>query len=187
MPDKDSAGSIIVAMSRLAWTIANLLVPGAGLIVVRREWLGLAVALLYTLLAQIGLVGILIVPLLVPRWLVITALGAAGAVWLVSQWLFLQASARLRDPASAEEIASLRQRAGEAVDAGDYQTAMQLLSLAGELDDEDLDTIVARANVLTLLGRFREARSDWHRVRRLDHSGRFTDETAAALGRLSDT
>jgi tetratricopeptide (TPR) repeat protein len=174
-------------MSRLTWTIVNLLVPGTGLIVVRREWLGLSIALLYTVLAQIGLVGILIAPLLVPQWLVISALGGAATVWLASQWLFLQRLARIRDATSAEELASLRERAQAAMESSDYQAALRLLNLAGELDDEDLETAVARANLLTLLGRFREARSTWHRVRRLDRRGQYAQVAGEALGRLSDT
>ena len=166
--------------------IVNLLVPGAGLIAARREWLGLTLALLYTLLAQIGLVGILIAPRLVPQWLVVTALAAATGVWLVSQWLFLQRFSRLRDPASAAEIASLRHQAQAAMQAADYHDALQMLTLASELDDEDLETAVDLANLLILLGRFQEARSAWHRVRTLDRHALHTHETEAALQRLSD-
>ena len=35
----------------------NLLVPGTGLILLRREWLGLAMAMLFCVCAQVGLWG----------------------------------------------------------------------------------------------------------------------------------
>jgi hypothetical protein len=172
-------------MKKLPCTILNLLVPGSGLIVARREWLALSLAFLYTVLAQIALVGVLIAPNLVPDWLIAVASGGAGLVWLLAQWLLLRAFRRLCDPATAAEVHSLRQRADQAAESGDYQNALQMLTLANELDDEDPETAVALARLLTRAGQSSKAQYAWHRLRRLDRTDRYSHEAAAALDHLS--
>ena len=56
----------------------NAVVPGAGLIVRRREWFGLARSLLFALLAQIAVGGVWLWPAAIPRPVALVALTLAG-------------------------------------------------------------------------------------------------------------
>ena len=65
----------------------NVIAPGVALVILRREWLGLTVALLFTLLAQVALWGLLLLPAGIPvEWSVVSGI-AAGVVWVGAQWL----------------------------------------------------------------------------------------------------
>ena len=74
-------------MSKWFAIILNLVAPGAGLIVLRREWLGTLLAAFFTALSLVGLWGWLIIPLVIPTWLVGGSLVGAGLLWTWSQWL----------------------------------------------------------------------------------------------------
>ena len=67
----------------------NLVVPGAGLIMLRREWLGFCLALLYSLCANFAVTGLLIAPMAWPRWLVAISAVLAGLAWALAQVLCL--------------------------------------------------------------------------------------------------
>lgn len=73
----------------MAWLL-NVIVPGTGLIVRRREWLGFSLALVFGICGNVALAGWLIAPAAVPRWLVHVAAGLCGLSWLLSQWLMLR-------------------------------------------------------------------------------------------------
>jgi len=70
----------------MAWLL-NLLLPGAGLILRRHEWVGFLLALVFGLCGNVALAGVLIAPEAVPAWLRLLAGICTGLIWLVAQLL----------------------------------------------------------------------------------------------------
>lgn len=151
-------------MRKAGAIILNLLVPGAGLILLRREWLGLVLALLFDLCAQIGLWGWWLVPAMIPRWLTGSAWVAVGLVWLGAQYVLVLRLRRAFGPGVDREVERLCQAAAEAMEAGDYRQAEEVLLVALTLNDESPCVNLQWAALMTVLGRFRQARKGWTRV-----------------------
>ncbi len=164
----------------------NLLVPGCGLIVLRREWLGLAVAALYGLLGEVVLLGTLIVPGTVPAWVTTACVTGAVLVWLGAQWRLFVGLRAADGPALVRELAILRQQAADAAVNGAYDQACDILRVALALNDEDLACNIQWAELMTLMGRFREARRGWRRVEQLDHGKQHHRAALEALATLPE-
>lgn len=75
----------------MVWLI-NFIIPGAGLILLRREWLGFCLALVFAICANFTAAGILIAPLAWPKWLVTLAGILTASAWLLAQVLCRLAS-----------------------------------------------------------------------------------------------
>ena len=148
--------------------LLNLFVPGTGLILLRREWLGAALAGLYGVLVQLGLWGCLVEPARMPAWLVTCGLAGGAVVWLAAQLLLRRRLPVLRDPGIDQELHRLRNQAAEYLANGDYVGAWGVLQVALAINDEDLETGVQIAELMTSWGRFQQARRAWHRVEQLD-------------------
>ena len=159
--------------------ILNLLLPGTGLILLRREWLGLCTSLFFALALEVGLFSWLLAPLALPFWVQVVAWLCGGAIWVGAQMLVRSRLAFLNDPDLPEQMASLLRRADEAMRDENLKEARGLLRVALTLDDEDVEANVRLADLLTAQGRSKEARRVWRRVSRLDG-------TAQAATRLSD-
>jgi len=85
---------------RTAAIVLNLIVPGAGLILLRAEPVGILIAAVYGLAGQVGALGLLSLPAQIPREVAVAAVVVAGLTWLAGQWVLRQ---RLRaDPAPRE-------------------------------------------------------------------------------------
>ena len=96
-------------MRRVWFAVAiNLVIPGGGLIVLRREWLGFAISILFVVLTQIAIFGLLIVPLDLPRWAVVVALAGMAGVWGLSQWLVVVRGRLVASPELESELCDLR-------------------------------------------------------------------------------
>ena len=162
----------------------NLIVPGAGLILLRWEWLGLALAMLFCLCAQIGLWGRWIVPASIPGWVTTSALAGAVLVWVAAQYTLV---IRLRDafgPGVKHDIIRLCRLAEQALADGTYDQAEELLRVALTLNDEDPRVNTLWAQLMTALGKFHHARQAWHRVLQLSRTRaerRHAFEALAAL------
>jgi len=76
--------------------ILNLVIPGAGLILRHREWLGFSLALIFGICGNIALAGWMIAPEAVPRWLTVIAAGLAAFSWGLAQVLFRRQGIALR-------------------------------------------------------------------------------------------
>lgn len=148
--------------------IVNLLVPGSGMILLRREWLGITLAALFTVVAQIAILGYWVVPLDIPRWLTTTGAVVTIAVWLLAQWLVWRRAGLLSAPALASELVELRQRAADALARNDHAEAHRVLLVTLSVDDEDVESAVLWARLMTAMGREDEARRGWRRVLALD-------------------
>ncbi|MCP4594761.1 MAG: hypothetical protein GY842_28855 [bacterium] len=162
----------------------NLAVPGAGLILLRREWLGLTWAILFCLCAQTCLWGWLIVPKLIPGWLTSSAAGGAILTWVGAQYTLVVRLRRAFGAGVEQEVGRLCGLAQTALEAGDYTRAREMLLVALTLNDEDAQVNSLWAQLMTALGKIAQARRAWTRVVRLtrdDLVRRQADEARAAL------
>lgn len=124
-------------MSRIGWAIAvNLLAPGAGLVLLRREWLGLSLAVWFTALAQVAILGWWVLPGNVPNWMLAVAVSLAVVGYLMAQGLLLRQVRWLSGPQFTADLDSVFERCDEAVKSGDWATARNMLDVARRLDDE---------------------------------------------------
>jgi hypothetical protein len=76
-----------------SWLL-NLILPGAGLIVRRREWLGFSLALVFGICGNVALAGWLIAPAAVPGGLTLLAFVLSGLIWLSAQICLVRQAAR---------------------------------------------------------------------------------------------
>jgi len=150
------------------WTILlNVFVPGVGLIPLRREWLGVAVALLFVLFIEVGLLGAFLIPAAFPTWLTVAAFIAGGALWIVAQCLCRRQWQQTCGPDARREVELLRRRAMEALAAGNLTEAGDYLQAALNINDEDIESNVLFAEVMQRLGRTRDAHRAARRARQL--------------------
>ncbi|HNQ22973.1 MAG TPA: hypothetical protein PKK06_07760 [Phycisphaerae bacterium] len=163
---------------------ANLLAPGVGLIVLRRERLGLALAAMFVLTSQVGLWGLLVIPDDVPPALAAGAATAAGVVWVAAQVGMLVRLRRVVPGEVEEQLQVLTDAAATAIAQQRYADACDLLQTALAVDDEDMGLWVGWARLMTLMGRFPVARQAWERVLHLDHQYVHRKEAIQALERL---
>jgi len=167
------------------WAIGvNMIAPGAGLAILRREWFGLTIAVLFALLAQTAAYGLLIDPTAVRDDVAKACVVAAGAVWFVAQGLTIARMRRVLGARSRREIAVIVEQVSEALAARRFADAIDLLNVALCVNDESIDLRVALARVLTLTGRFDDARSAWEAVLDLDVDGAYRAEATTAMDRL---
>jgi hypothetical protein len=164
----------------------NALAPGAGLVLLRREWLGLSICLLFGLLAQLALWGLFIVPANVPRAVSMPAAVGAAVIWGWAQWLLVLRARVVLGPVADEAIEVLLARAREALKQGQYQRCGQFVRLARSIDDGHADVQHVWAHLLTLTGRFADARRAWERLLLLDPPREVRRTAVDALEKLPD-
>jgi len=73
--------------------ILNLLIPGTGLIVRGRHWLGFAIALLFAFSLNVAIAGWLVAPLAIPPAYTWAGTLIAGATWVLAQVSLFRVSA----------------------------------------------------------------------------------------------
>lgn len=164
--------------------ILNLVMPGSGLILAQRHWLGFFMAMLFAACGHIAAVGLLIAPDAVPIRLTAFASGAAAAIWLSAQYLLVRRVRALADRSRADQLALCHRLADEGVQEGRTEDASGALDVALTIDDEDVQTHVRRARLHHLLGRPEEARRSWQKVEQLDKRAMFQREMIQAIRRL---
>lgn len=114
--------------------ILNLFLPGAGLILRRREWLGLALVVLFGICCNVAIAGWLIAPAAIPGWLTTLAAVLAAATWLAAQVLFKRRGEVLGRRADALE--ALVAEADRALAAGDAAAARRALDRGRAIDED---------------------------------------------------
>ena len=171
-------------MRKRAAIVLNLLIPGTGMIVARREWLGAALAILYGVLLELGLWGCLIEPMRVSKWAAVAFLFGAAIIWIAGQVLLGRRLPDLSNPQIEREIERLREEVIALTSGQQYEQAWATLRMALSADDENLETNVLTAELMTALGRFSAARRAWRRVEQLDRLGTYRRHLAEALSRL---
>lgn len=167
-----------VLLNMMAWML-NVIIPGAGLIVRRREWLGFSLALVFGICGNVALAGWLIAPAAVPGWLVQVAAGLCCLSWLLSQWLMLRQGILLDRRAAG--LAKLLHDARSAIDSGDSASARLALDSSAAMDDERAELYVLRARLCDLEGDRQGMRAAWRHVLRLDHDHDYRAEAKRAL------
>ena len=169
--------------SRFRIAIAlNLLLPGSGLILARRPWLGFALAMLYTGSAQMTLWGAWIAPELVSNPLLGAAAGGAALLWIAAQGLLLQQLRRIPNPTDRlSQLATCFALADQAVVEGRFAEARGALDVALTVDDENPETYAKLARLMAQVGRCGEARRAWRAVADLDREGSYHREMVKAL------
>jgi hypothetical protein len=162
----------------------NVTVPGSGLVLARRERWGTAFAFLFCAFGLLALFGGWITPASIPKSMTHLGLAGSAIIWLAAQWVLFSRLSALSNAKLSDEKATLIELASEAMEDGTYVNARLALESALELDDEDVQVNAHWARLMTLMGRFRDARRAWKRVQQLDAKGQFDREAAAALREL---
>ena len=72
--------------------LLNALIPGAGLILRGRHWLGFALAMLFGLAANTAIAGWLVAPVAIPRVYTWMATILSVITWVLAQTLLLRRS-----------------------------------------------------------------------------------------------
>lgn len=112
--------------------IFNLILPGSGLILLRKEWFGLSVALLFSICGNIAIAGALIAPEAIPTWLTAVAACLTVIVWLFSQFACRRQSRHWIE--MRRRLAELLAEAKAATERGDAEAAQRALDSAAMLD-----------------------------------------------------
>ncbi|MCZ6683368.1 MAG: hypothetical protein O7D94_08770 [Planctomycetota bacterium] len=115
--------------------LLNILLPGTGLIVRRREWLGLCLVMLYGVCANVALASRWIAPESIPRPLGSLALTIAACAWILSQALYRRQGKILAR--QADSLAMLLKEAETALLSGDIRSAQAALLSGAAVDNED--------------------------------------------------
>lgn len=164
--------------------ILNMLVPGTGLIVLRREWLGFALALLYCVFAEVAILGYWLIPAAIPGVVTAGTAVAASAVWLWSQWLFFERRRSSTGEAVERELRMLSDRCADAIRADNVTEAHDLLQMALMINDEHLAINKQWAKVMVIMGRFDDAARAWRRVLQLEREPAERQAAEKALAEL---
>src|SRR5262245_36201868 len=129
--------------------VMNLLVPGTGLILLGREWLGLGLTVAFGVTGELAAMGGLLAPASLPDSITILVIALAVVTWLLAQF-FLWARIRfLRDPRLPGDLAALCETAESAIRRNDPESAWHALRLALAMDCTDLHSRVLWARLLT--------------------------------------
>lgn len=148
--------------------IANIFVPGCGLVLLGHGAAGIVVGVTFAAAANLALAGRLLIPDDVP-WLVQNfAILSAAALYIVAQWLLLRAA---RSETRREYESRRREILGRVADAMRAANAEAAWAAIEPLLHElDTDVLIAyrTAQILDLRGDPPAAREAWARVRRLD-------------------
>jgi hypothetical protein len=160
----------------MAWLL-NLVIPGSGLIVQRREWLGGSLAVIFGICGNLALAGWSIAPAAIPTWLTIVAALLAGLTWLLAQILSWRL-ARTRHRVMTD-LTVLLGHARAALERGETDSARVYLESSAALDEDNIDLAVLWARVLAMEGDEAGARRAWRRVQRLDPRRRRQEEAEA--------
>ncbi|HOW70660.1 MAG TPA: hypothetical protein PKY77_08670 [Phycisphaerae bacterium] len=168
-------------------TVMNLIVPGTGLMMLGRGWLGLALAVWFALAAEVAIAGLLIAPAVVERWAALAVGGFALAAWFVAQGLLISRIRFLLDPALPRELAILRRLARGCLAHGKWKAARSALLLAMSVDDGDAETRLLWARLVSETAGGRRAWAAWRAAAQYDREHRFSAEITAALERFAPT
>ncbi|MFN0136158.1 MAG: hypothetical protein ACKVS9_08595 [Phycisphaerae bacterium] len=148
--------------------LANLFVPGCGLLLLGHGTVGVVVGVVFAAAANLALAGRLLFPDEVPWLIQNLAILAAATLYIVSQWLLIQA---VRGETRREYESRRRDILGRVADAlrsTDGDAAWRALGPLQSDIEHDLLIAYRAAQILDLRGDAIAAREAWARVRRLD-------------------
>lgn len=182
----EGRGLYNVAMPKyICSMVMNVLVPGTGVIVLGRPWLGMAVAIWFGFSAEWVLFGWLITPASATTTLLVLGWVSAIGAWLFGQGVYIHRRRFLRDPNLPRDVKSLCRLADESLAGNDYAAARSALRVAMEIDDSNLDVHLLWARLMTRIAKRSRARRAWIRVEKLDERHVYIHEIQDNLDRLS--
>jgi len=155
------------------------------MIILRREWLGLAVAMLYCVFAEMAIFGWLLVPATIPAYASTGASVIAIGVWFWSQWLICKRLRESSGGAVERELRMLSERSEQAIQANNLSEAHDLLRMALMINDEDSEINKRWAGLMGLMGRSEAAKRAWRRVLQLERRPSERRAAQEALARLA--
>lgn len=120
----------------------NIFVPGAGLILLKREWLGLSLSLLFAICGNLAIAGGIIAPAAMPIWLTTVSFALAAVVWGTAQILCNRQGRWLRE--SAAHIHTLYSEAIEALERNDRDAAHIAIEAIEAVDPECNELLLLR-------------------------------------------
>lgn len=162
----------------------NLILPGTGLILRRREWLGLCLTMIFSICGNVAIAGIWIAPDSVPGRLTHTAVAMLVGCWVLAQYLcHRQGSALARNRGL---LLDLLEDARSALKQGDVASTRRALDRGRAVDDEAAELFVLGARLAALEGDAEAMKDSWRRVIKLDRKGRFSREAQEGLRRSVD-
>lgn len=164
----------------MTWLL-NLLLPGTGLIIRRREWFGLFIALFFALCCNVAIAGLHIAPAAVPHWLSHVAVLLVAMTWLLAQ-IFLYRQGR-EEQRTAHALENILREIQLALDANNVELAGEAVESGLALNEESVELQVLRAQVAKRSGNERALHDACRRVRKLDRHKRYAAEIDAALHR----
>lgn len=171
--------------SRGWWAVGlNAVAPGSGLIVLRQDRQGVAVACVFAILGLSGLWGLWIIPGIVPRSLALASLAGAATIWTVAQWAVWHRRQLVLGEAGRKRVTDCCAVAAQAIDARRFEEAESQLRDALRWNDEDPSVRTQWARLLVVMGRIEEARHAWEATLDLDKTGAFRREAIMAIERL---
>lgn len=164
--------------------LLNLVLPGSGLIMARRPWLGFSMSVFFAACANLVIWGFFIAPYSLRHDVTATAAGLAAALWIVAQVHLIKRIRSSPDDGVAEQLTTCHDLAEKAMQEGRHDDAYGALSVALTVDDRNLQTYVKLARLTTMLGKYGEARQAWDKVEQLDRTQVFRREMIQSLERM---
>jgi tetratricopeptide (TPR) repeat protein len=176
-----------IARTRALILAASVLLPGAGHVIIGRQFKGILIAFLYTAALMMSLFRLFVVSSddsVMCDWVFPSSVVAGLGVWL---WAFLDLFDTLygfRRAAPRSEVdPHLRQGAIHYL-RGEMSEAERELLLAAKLDPKDADVCIHLARVYQAAGQKRKCRRFLRRCRSLDADAKWAveiEETANAM------
>lgn len=146
----------------------NLLVPGAGVVLIGRAWLGLLIGIVFAVLFNGAIVAVGLIPdevgLTARRLLV---LGAAAS-YILAQFVMTRVVRRHRQAIEASTRFTALRQAQQALVAGDAAGAWAALGPLLPLAETDLHVAYRVAQALSASGDAAAAAAAWEHLRALD-------------------
>ncbi len=167
---------------RAAWL--NLLLPGAGLILVGSIATGLLIGLAFAARADLALAAALLFPDDFPPAAQLIAAVLTAAIYLLAQLRLAQTLRDLRRRAATAQRGRVLAEVQELLARGDAARAAELIRPLADQRDDDLLVVYRLAQALTAAGDVPGARVAWLRVRELDPHGIYKQQLREYLVRF---
>jgi hypothetical protein len=166
---------------RLSWPVAlaNLVLPGAGLVLLGHVAAGLLYGSMFVACANFALVAVLLVPDDISGTWQALGIGLAGGAYVGTQVRLAQTVRGAQQAAAQRRRAEWLRNAQLALAQGAVAEARAALTPLIEEAEDDLLVALRWAQLVTAEGDSSAARDAWRRVRRLDPHGVYRAQVQA--------
>lgn len=165
----------------------NLLVPGAGLVLLGEPAIGVLLGLLYAALLNLLIASCLIFPDELSSSTTLIATIGAAAVYVFAQRRLPAAESRTAMMRITAQRRAALKTAAECIQRGDGLGARAALLPIADRAEDDLLLAYRMAQAASLCGDAAAAREAWRRVRKLDRHRIYGDDIERYLGRAGDS